>query len=686
MLAQLVEDLIHLERRGGDRDEHGRLDRPARDAEHVLRVVEAVVPQARLEVALRLRQVEIRSAALVEQASCVVEEVQAEVHERAHDGPAVDGEVFLDEVPAARAHDERRDLVVQAVRLALGAREVDRPLDRVDEVGVARDHVLPGRRVRVLEVGHEHGRAGVERVDDHLAVRRSGDLDLADLEILRDGRDLPVGGADVRGLGQEVEGATALEDRPPLLARAEERVAPRSELTLQRLDERERVAREDAFGVAHTRTADLESADGHGASASYRRRVARDLPFCMAQDARDMGGALLGETTFAAIGVVFLLSSIRTFTSSLYMSLYGNVPNETVGGIVLGVFAASILAALVGWRLRHRRAIALSGTLLAGGTVLATVVRWSWGDIVLSAVAVVGGTWWLTLAHSARPQGRTSPFVLGLPIAIAADLALRAGFRTVPVVDLAQPLSIALVALGALVFVAAGLASYEADRQWTSPGLRGALALIAIPPLILVGELAATNPIVAAVAGDAAKGPEGAGRWYRVAAAMGLAMTSGASSADRRLPAPRLFAIAALVLGAVLFWSRVPLAGTVGAVVMAMGLVIAATVLPDTAARPSGSPVVTAVALAIGWIVFVALAFLFYAYYALPAAAWIAVALVAVGVIAAVSLPGRRVGPVGIALIALLTVVVPVASLVTTPAAGEARSRSTFRLMTYNVH
>src|SRR6266540_4432451 len=439
MLAQLVEDLVHLERRGDDLDEHGRLDRPARDAEHVLRVVEDVVPQARLEVALRLRQVEIRSAALVEQASCVVEEVQAEVHERAHDGPAVDGEVFLDEVPAARAHDERRDLVVQAVRLALGAREVDRPLDRVDEVGVARDHVLPGRRVRVLEVGHEHGRAGVERVDDHLAVRRSGDLDLADLEILRDGRDLPVGGADVRGLGQEVEGATALEDRPPLLARAEERVAPRSELTLQRLDERERVAREDAFGVAHTRTADLESADGHGASASYRRRVARDLPFCMAQDARDMGGALLGETTFAAIGVVFLLSSIRTFTSSLYMSLYGNVPNETVGGIVLGVFAASILAALVGWRLRHRRAIALSGTLLAGGTVLATVVRWSWGDIVLSAVAVVGGTWWLTLAHSARPQGRTSPFVLGLPIAIAADLALRAGFRTVPVVDLAGP-------------------------------------------------------------------------------------------------------------------------------------------------------------------------------------------------------------------------------------------------------
>jgi hypothetical protein len=60
VLAQLVEDLVHLER-GEDRlDQHGRLDRAARDAELVLRHHEHVVPQPRLEMALELRQVEVR--------------------------------------------------------------------------------------------------------------------------------------------------------------------------------------------------------------------------------------------------------------------------------------------------------------------------------------------------------------------------------------------------------------------------------------------------------------------------------------------------------------------------------------------------------------------------------------------------------------------------------------------------
>ena len=63
VLAQLVEDLVHLE--GGEHrlDQHRRLDRSRRDAELVLRHDEDVVPQPRLEVALELRQVEVRAAA-----------------------------------------------------------------------------------------------------------------------------------------------------------------------------------------------------------------------------------------------------------------------------------------------------------------------------------------------------------------------------------------------------------------------------------------------------------------------------------------------------------------------------------------------------------------------------------------------------------------------------------------------
>ena len=50
----------------------------------------------------------------------------------------------------------------------------------------------PGRRVRVLEIGHEHFRAGVERVDHHLAIGRPGDLDAAVLQIRRDRRAGPI--------------------------------------------------------------------------------------------------------------------------------------------------------------------------------------------------------------------------------------------------------------------------------------------------------------------------------------------------------------------------------------------------------------------------------------------------------------------------------------------------------------
>src|SRR2546430_16612692 len=55
----------------------------------------------------------------------VVEEVQAEVHERAGDRLAVDEQVLLGEMPAAGSHDHRGELRVERVPLSLRAGEVD---------------------------------------------------------------------------------------------------------------------------------------------------------------------------------------------------------------------------------------------------------------------------------------------------------------------------------------------------------------------------------------------------------------------------------------------------------------------------------------------------------------------------------------------------------------------------------
>lgn len=398
-----------------------------------------------------------------------------------------------------------------------------------------------------------------------------------------------------------------------------------------------------------------------------------------------MSGAILGQTTFAAIGLLFLISAVRSFTSSLYMSLFGNVPNETVGLIAFGVFALSALAIVVAIRTGPRGGVAFSGTILTGGTILATAARTGWADVVLSAVALVGGTWWLALSHSSRSRLGSSAFVLGLPFAIAADLGLRAAFRTIPVVDQVIPLALALVVVAGLLFLAAGILTSDADREWTSPGPRGAVALAAIPPLLLVGELAAWNPGQVSGSSGLGRGPEGPGSWYLVAAVLGLGMTLGSLALSRVRPSQQIVAVGAVVLGVVLLAVRLPILSLAGGAVLAAGAIIAAAVLTDTAARPAHSPVTTVLAFAVGWLLFVALAFGSYAYYAPPPVFWAAAAVVLLGLAASMPQPGARLGATGALLVATLAVLLPVVALVTTPET-RVEERTTLRLMTYNVH
>ncbi|MDE3113669.1 MAG: endonuclease/exonuclease/phosphatase family protein [Chloroflexota bacterium] len=399
-----------------------------------------------------------------------------------------------------------------------------------------------------------------------------------------------------------------------------------------------------------------------------------------------MSGPLLGGSTFAAIGLLFLLTAIRMFTSTLYQSMFGAVPNETVGAIALGVFAASILAVVVAWRVGPRGSVALSGTLLAGGTLLATASPWDRAAIVLAAVAVIGGTWWVALVQSARGGAGASPFVLGLPLAVVADLALRAAFRTELVVEQTTAVGLLLAAVAALVFLAAGLAWASGEREWTSPGVRGAIALAAIPALLLLSELIGANPGEAAGAGGLDRGPQASGTWYVAAAALGLGMTTGAVILARRRPPARLSALLFVFAGSLLVWSHLPVAATLGAMILSVGTFAGASILADTAARPARGPALGVVALAIGWVAFVAVAFVYYAYYAPGVAPFVAVAIVAVGLVAAVPLPMPRFGVAGIALVGLLGIVVPVVALLTPPTASRSEARSTFRLMTYNLH
>src|SRR5260370_29367414 len=99
VVPQLVKDLLHLERSEDRLDEDGGADRPAWDAQRILREIEDVVPEARLQVAFELREVKVRSAALAQQALGVVKEVQAEVEQASRNRLPTQHDLALLELP-----------------------------------------------------------------------------------------------------------------------------------------------------------------------------------------------------------------------------------------------------------------------------------------------------------------------------------------------------------------------------------------------------------------------------------------------------------------------------------------------------------------------------------------------------------------------------------------------------------
>src|SRR5699024_4423 len=113
VLAQLEEDLLHLEHRGDGLDMRGGPDGALLDAEAVLGVDEDLVPQPGLLRGLELRQVEVRAGAVTDEVAGVVEEVQAEVDQGAGGrellAAVVDVEqVLLRQVPAAGTQPDGR--------------------------------------------------------------------------------------------------------------------------------------------------------------------------------------------------------------------------------------------------------------------------------------------------------------------------------------------------------------------------------------------------------------------------------------------------------------------------------------------------------------------------------------------------------------------------------------------------
>ncbi len=218
MLTQLIEDFLHVECGQDGLHQDRGAHTTARNTQRILGVIEHVVPQPRLQVALKLGQIEVGPAAAREGFLGIVEKEQSEIEQGPGNRLAVDQHVLLGQVPAARTHKQRRDLVIERVVLALRGDKLELAPDGIFQVYVAVHHVRPGRRQRVLEVRHEYLGPRVERIDHHAPVDRASNLAAAVLQIRRCRRHFPVSAAYIARLIGEVGHLAGVQRRLHLLA------------------------------------------------------------------------------------------------------------------------------------------------------------------------------------------------------------------------------------------------------------------------------------------------------------------------------------------------------------------------------------------------------------------------------------------------------------------------------------
>src|SRR6185369_9226267 len=184
MITKLVQEFVHLESGEDGFDQAGSSNAALRYTELLLRTHENLIPQTSFQVRLHLGKIKIRPVTARKKLLRVVKEVEAKVKDGRRHGLTIDQHMPLDHMPASSADKKNCGPLVQSVRLAgLWVFKRDGAANRVTQVDLAIDQVVPERGGRVFKVRHEYMSARVERINDHLAIDRSRDFDTAVLYI-----------------------------------------------------------------------------------------------------------------------------------------------------------------------------------------------------------------------------------------------------------------------------------------------------------------------------------------------------------------------------------------------------------------------------------------------------------------------------------------------------------------------
>ncbi len=366
----------------------------------------------------------------------------------------------------------------------------------------------------------------------------------------------------------------------------------------------------------------------------------------------------------SAIIALLGLQSIRLFVTGLVWVVGESSDRIVLGGLALVAFASAVLAwpmiRYLGWR----RTVQASAILLAVAR-LADQANPSAGADVYLGLAGTAAFGWLTVSYLGV-RGRASG--LGLAIALALDVAMRAGLFTIDVPLSASPYSMVFTAVAAVALMAlmrngsdfAGPPPLATKYPWTVFG---------IPIGLLFFKLVSGNFGQVSATGVLGWSTTAA----MVTAGVVLGLLWSAMPTGRRWTAGSLpVALAALMIGLVLFraagvgWAAVMVGAAVARLIAWMP-VGPGPILAGESRSQARNP---ALAVASGFIVFFVLLFAFYSFYSPE---WVlAAAAVLVGIAGAFG--ALRVAPVAIGDRRTTAVVAAVAVFAALPGAINALS------------
>jgi len=390
------------------------------------------------------------------------------------------------------------------------------------------------------------------------------------------------------------------------------------------------------------------------------------------------------EIAFGAAGLLCVLISTGIFGSQLTLMFFDKSIDATLPA--LATYAATLLAPVLARPLGVRLSLAVTAGTLGLATATTALVRSEWVELIAAGVGVVVGAWWLSLYVGSRSSQRGSGPGIPMAIGIAAYFVLRAASRTVPIDGIPLPAA-GIIVLGLMLGLGiAGRMALAAPRRWVTTDARGALGLLALPPLIFLSDVMTLNGAAIAGAGGLALGPAGVASTYVGALFAGAGI--GCALALRIPAGARPFAAAAAVaLGTGLVVAHLGPVSVVGGVPVAFGTVLGASVLVDSRAREARSPVLVASMLGLGWLIGIVGTEIYYLRFASEQVLVGMVALVVAALALAPSSPDLvRLRPAASYALAALAVVVPVATLATTPSPIVASHPGSFRIMAYNIH